>query len=69
MYRTAIIPLQELPDDTSRTEDEEGGLVSVYVHLGSAYAELRRIDQNTAVRASTLQGPIEDHLGGFEVVN
>jgi len=68
MHRTAIIPLQELPEDPSRTEDEDGGLVSVYVYLDNGYGELRRVDTNTAINASTMQGPIEDHLHDFNEV-
>jgi len=64
-YRTAIITLSELPEDTSDSTDDEGNLTSVYVHLGSRYAQLRRVDMHTAVNASTLPGPIEDHLAGF----
>jgi hypothetical protein len=67
-YRTAIITFSELPDDTSDTLDEDGNLASVYVKLGGSYAELRRVDIHTAVNASTLPGPIEDHVSGFERV-
>ena len=72
--RTAIITLPQLPEDTSREyfEDpdtgESLGLKSVYVHLGAGYAELRCIDVQTAVNASTLPGPIEDHVDAFDVV-
>jgi len=65
-YRTAIITRTELPEDTSDSTDDEGNLTSVYVHLGGSYAELRRVDVHTAVNASTLPGPIEEHLSGFE---
>jgi len=65
-YRTAIITLSELPEDTSDSTDNEGNLTSVYVKLGGSYAELRRVDVHTAVNASTLLGPIEEHLSGFE---
>ena len=66
--RTAIFPLTFLPDDTAPEIDEDGNFVAVYVHLGAGYAELRCIDIQTAVNASTLPGPIEDHIDGFEVV-
>jgi len=68
-YRTAIITLSELPQDTSDETDDEGNLTSAYVHMGSSYAELRRVDQHTAINASTLPGPIEAHIGGFTRVN
>ena len=72
--RTAIITLPSLPSDTSREyfEDpdtgEKLGLESVYVELGAAYAELRCVGVQTAVNASTLPGPIEDHLNSFTLV-
>lgn len=63
-YRTAIITRPSLPEDTSDVTDEEG-LVEVWVELGRAYAVLRRVDVHTAVNASTLDGPIEDHIDSF----
>mgnify|MGYP006427551815 CR=1 FL=1 len=67
MYRTAIIIYNELPQNTETKEDEDG-ITEVWVHLGAAYAKLKRIDSSTITRHGALSGPIEDHINNFNTI-
>lgn len=67
--RTAIITKDTLPDDISASYTEADELEEVWVRLGQGYACLRRVDMQTAINASTMTGPIEDHLESFDVVS
>ena len=71
--KTALITKTRLPDDPSPEYaiDEQGNklyLESVHVELGQQYAELIYMGDSGAVNGALLDGPIEDHIDGFDVV-